>query len=416
MKRALLVAYYFPPLGHSGVMRAVQMHRLLPSYGIECDVLTVKPVLYWAYAPELLTMCHAHQVFRTGSYDKQRILYALGWRRFPKAGRSIVDNRPIKAFPDNKTGWIGPAVRLGKRLLEKRRYDLIISTSPPITGHLVAERLHESTHLPWIADFRDPWWSAPLEQVYNDPTTHAEGRALLARIRSKAAIITAVSRSIAEQVGALHVIPNGFDPQAATDWSSPDHTGPLTIGLLGTFDKTLPIWPLAATLKALGYPQGTLRIVQVGHTDRARLEQALEDHDVAADLECHGIQERRESILLLNRCHLFYVGYEQQGSYSLLPGRMPDLAVSGRPILAYAAPESEIARFLAEIPESFCFGKDTIAQAAHWLRNLDQRRQSGELHIAPHPVSYVHLSWKARIKALADLLRGVVEPHSASTG
>lgn len=411
MKRALLVAYYFPPLGHSGVMRAVQLHRLLPQYGYACDILTVKPVLYWAYAPELLRDCRPDDIFRSGSYDKQRLLYALGVRQFPKAGRGLIDSRPIRAFPDNKTGWISPAVRLGQKLIMQRSYDVIISTSPPISGHLIAERLHDHTGLPWVADFRDPWWSAPLQQVYRDQVKHAEGRALLQRIRDKAAAVISVSRSIADEIRTACVVPNGFDPQHALEWRAPEQTSPLTIGLLGTFDKTLPVWPLAATLREFAASWAgsvpALRIVQVGHTDKQWLERVLEEHGVSVELECHGIRNRRDSIQLLNRCHLFYVGYEQQGSYSLLPGRMPDLAVSGRPILAYASTESEISRFLREVPESFCFDRDSIQAAANWLGRIEQVRLRGELKIVTQSERYAYLSWDARVNEFAHVLDDV---------
>ena len=52
--RVLLICYYFPPLGLGGVGRPLNLFKRLPNHGWECDVLTVKPVLYRAYEPELL--------------------------------------------------------------------------------------------------------------------------------------------------------------------------------------------------------------------------------------------------------------------------------------------------------------------------------------------------------------------------
>ena len=35
--------------------------------------------------------------------------------------------------------------------------DVIISTGPPHSVHLIAEILHQKNDIKWLADFRDPW-------------------------------------------------------------------------------------------------------------------------------------------------------------------------------------------------------------------------------------------------------------------
>ena len=54
MNKVLLICYYFPPLGGAGISRPLSLFKHLPEHGIDCDVLTVEPVTYRIYEPELL--------------------------------------------------------------------------------------------------------------------------------------------------------------------------------------------------------------------------------------------------------------------------------------------------------------------------------------------------------------------------
>src|SRR5512140_2538291 len=164
--KVLLICYYFPPLGLAGVTRPLNLFKYLPQHGYDCDVLTVKPVAYRKYEPELLQGLDASRIHRAGSRDPQRLMYLLGIREVnPKTierGGSLGES----LFPDSKVGWVAPAVRLGKRLYRQNSYRAIISTSPPISSHLVGMKLAEQLGVPWVADFRDFWTLRPIEQSY----------------------------------------------------------------------------------------------------------------------------------------------------------------------------------------------------------------------------------------------------------
>ena len=53
MRRLLVVAYYFPPMGMSGVQRVAKFVKYLPEFGWEPVVLTVEPGGYFAYDEQL---------------------------------------------------------------------------------------------------------------------------------------------------------------------------------------------------------------------------------------------------------------------------------------------------------------------------------------------------------------------------
>ncbi len=67
--------------------------------------------------------------------------------------------------PDSRLGWIPPAVRAGLEAVRHRRPEVLYSTSPYMSSHLIALILHRYTRIPWVADFRDPWVDNPFRQL-----------------------------------------------------------------------------------------------------------------------------------------------------------------------------------------------------------------------------------------------------------
>jgi len=60
-------------------------------------------------------------------------------------------------FPDIERKWKEPALKAAKNLLEKEKYDLILSSSSPITTHVIASELKKTYNIPWIGEYRDLW-------------------------------------------------------------------------------------------------------------------------------------------------------------------------------------------------------------------------------------------------------------------
>ncbi len=87
--------------------------------------------------------------------------------------QSTIDNRQslrewfsrFLITPDSRLGWIPSAVRAGLEAVRHRRPEVIYSTSPYMSSHLIALILHRCTRIPWVADFRDPWVDNPFRQL-----------------------------------------------------------------------------------------------------------------------------------------------------------------------------------------------------------------------------------------------------------
>jgi len=233
MNRLLVIAYYTPPLGLSGVMRVTKLCKFLPDFGWEPIILTVKPVAYYAYDQELVRDLNRAKVFRTESLDPNRIYYRLqvgGCRlRNPRTedGEQRAGTREETAkignrarllnflfLPDAKIGWYPFAISAGRKIIAEFKPQVVFATAPPWSSLLIGLKLSQKNNLPFIADFRDPWPTGfQTPPFYQRPFLNN----LLKRIFARASLVLAVNKGTAERIAPkgeqkIEILENGFDP------------------------------------------------------------------------------------------------------------------------------------------------------------------------------------------------------------
>lgn len=145
-KRALLIAFHFPPqAASSGIQRTLSFSKHLGKYGWEPMVISAHPRAYSTQNPSQLESVPRELVVRR--------VFALDTKRH----MGIKGHYPgMLALPDRWISWWFGAVPAGLSLIRTYRPQVIWSTFPIATAHLIGLALHKLTGLPWIADFRDP--------------------------------------------------------------------------------------------------------------------------------------------------------------------------------------------------------------------------------------------------------------------
>ena len=165
-KHVLVIAYYFPPMGLSGVQRVTSFVRHLPAYGWHPTVLTIEPAGYFAYDESLLhgIADAGIKIIRTRSLDPTRLFKKRSVVTMPKEStRQRLSGLSEWIFvPDNKIGWMPFAFGAAKRLMARQSFDAIFSSAPPYTAHLIGARLAQNTNIPLVVDYRDDWVGNPL--------------------------------------------------------------------------------------------------------------------------------------------------------------------------------------------------------------------------------------------------------------
>jgi len=148
VKKILIIAYNFPPvLGSSGVQRTLSLVKYLPNNKWQPIVLTLNKKAYPLIGNDQLEDFDSDVIIkRTFSLDAARHISLMG--RYPY----------VMGLPDRWSTWWLSAVPVGLYLIYKYKPDLIYSTYPIATAHLIALTLKKITGVKWIADFRDPMY------------------------------------------------------------------------------------------------------------------------------------------------------------------------------------------------------------------------------------------------------------------
>ena len=170
MKRLLIITYYWPPTGGSGVQRWVKFSKYLPERGWQ-------PVIYTPENPEQLARDESllADIPECAEVIKTRITEPYEIYRRLTGGKKGAEVNPVNAqhknwkqrlslwirgncfIPDPRIGWVRPSVRFLVKYLQEHPVDAVVTTGPPQSVHLIGRGLKRALGLHWIADFRDPW-------------------------------------------------------------------------------------------------------------------------------------------------------------------------------------------------------------------------------------------------------------------
>ncbi len=397
MRRVLIISYYWPPSGGSGVQRWVKFAKYLPELGWE-------PVVYTPSNPEapardesLLAEVDGVEVIRTRIFEPYG-LYAKLFRRekaaAPKvntvdagkrslAGRIAMWLRGNLFIPDPKCLWVGPSVRFLQDYLREHPVDIIISTGPPHTMHLIARALARKTGLPWVADFRDPWTKVfYFKHLSLTACSRRRHEKLEKQVLDDASLVVAVSPMVQDEFRAMTDTPvalvtNGFDEAdyggcpvgAGHDaltasqacCGSPSVTpgsaeGLFTLTHTGLFARDgIPtvLWEvLAEKCGADAEFRQKLRIALVGKTDREVLE-SLSAAGLQGNVTDWGYQPHPEAVARQMAASVLLLPLRKEPEYkAVLPGKLFEYLGSGRPILGIGAPDGAMARILQDLTDS----------------------------------------------------------------
>ena len=373
-KNILLIAYYFPPLGMGGVGRPLALFRHLPEYGYNVHVVTVKNIVYPEYDYSLLDNLNTDCVHRTGSFDPSRLLYLAGKRKQIQLSVTATSKR-LMLYPDMKRGWVPFAVKRAAKLIETINFDAVITTSPPPSAHLVGLTLKDKYNIPWIADFRDFWYSRPIEEVYGTPKGKQYAMDLKNRILKNADGIVCTSHAIKKYLGRGEIIYNAADSAICDLWKREmADNDKFTIGVLGTINDLCPIEPL---FKALNEARknnesllNNLSIVHVGHGDRELLSTQAAKYNLDSKITFCGYLPKQDAIKQLAVVDLLYIGVKNYGNNHILPGRIFDYLISGKPVLGMVPRDSDAERLLHDYPLGTSFAPDNTNDAANFLTDM----------------------------------------------
>jgi glycosyltransferase involved in cell wall biosynthesis len=273
-RRALMVLYHFPPLGGVSTPRNVRNIQYLPRHGWTPIVLTPRNAAWEPKDPSTLDLLPADlAVVRTDSIEAGHVRAAALWLRDrvvrpqtrAEARATSVTARLSQAgrirqrlfFPDDEVGWLPFAVAAALRIHRSEPFQVVYSTSFPITAHLVAGAFKRLTGVPWVAEFRDPWLGNVLaaRSPWFQRRLQLKLERWIVRTADRVICVTpTLTRMYQERYPGAEIstITNGYDRSEATGRERPrDSHERFRIVYTGTLDRPTELEVFLAGLDQL---------------------------------------------------------------------------------------------------------------------------------------------------------------------
>ena len=183
--KVLLVTMYFPPAGGGGVQRPLKFATHLPSLGIETHVLAPDDPK-WIHRDDELqppTLAWVHRARYLGPKGRKPAEELHGTQGLERVGvhARLAGRRLL--VPDENVSWNLTAIPTAIRIVKREGIDVVITTSPPSSVHLVGAAVKRATGIPWVADLRD--------SMVAHPHRHAERMLVRAKEQGEHAVARA---------------------------------------------------------------------------------------------------------------------------------------------------------------------------------------------------------------------------------
>jgi len=418
--KVLVITYYWPPAGGSGVQRWLKFVKYLQDFGI-------KPVVYTVDKPNyaLLDETLYSEVPQNIEILKQRIWEPnnlLGKKKQVSAG--FLDANPsffgkilhyIRAnyfIPDSRKYWIKPSVKFLTKYLEKCEIDVIITTGPPHSLHLIGLELQKNIPIKWIADFRDPW--TEIDYFHQLPLTKKsmlKHEKFEQNVLNNADAVLVVGKTMKEKFKSfsnnIHIITNGFDDEdfsirgALDKWFTFTH-----VGMMNADRNPKILWKVLADLiKSNPDFKEDLQINLIGKVAP----------EVLKDIKTYGLDENVQLTDYLSHVEvlrhqssarvLLLVTNNVPSAKGIITGKIFEYLKSKRPILAIAPKDGDLAEIIEKSNSGEVIGFDDEENLKKSVLNLYSKYKKGKLYIDSKNIDQYHR--KNLTKQLAEVIKNL---------
>lgn len=384
-RRALIVAYGFPPTGGVSVQRITKFVKYLPEFGWNCSVLTVAnpsvPMVDASLTEEIpaSTVIRRARTLEPGYATKSLVAATSAKSTKTILGEAVgiargaarrVSNFVLQ--PDPQILWRPHALREGRKLLAERPHDVIVATGPPFSSFLLAATLARHARLPLVLDYRDEW---AVTTFWENKQIGVVERNIQRRMQDvilrRADLVIGTTPATAEELHRLcklagsnarvESIYNGFDPTdyppdaiAADRKDYGNGTRRFRMSFVGTLWNVAPIGTVVDALIALSQRSpGLLEQFELVVAGRRTAQQESELDRLSPTpvklVRLPFIPHREAIELMCGSDALLLINADMNSTERLINAKAFEYMAARRPVFV-VAPEGELWRILGDLP------------------------------------------------------------------
>jgi glycosyltransferase involved in cell wall biosynthesis len=388
--KVLLVAMYFPPAGGGGVQRPLKLATHLPELGVETHVLAPDDSR-WLHRDEGLPLPPNATVHRARYLGPSGRKLAEDLHGVTGLQRELIRARAFGRrllVPDENVTWNLTANRAAIRLIKREGIDVVVTTSPPASVHLIGAVAKRVTDVRWVADLRDSLVAHPHRRAESRLVRAKERTSnLVARLVARSADgIVAVSDAIADETRALRprgpvvTITNGadFDDFDGIEYRRGER---FRITHTGSFFGKRDPRPFLTALAESGLDIEARFLGDFRSADRVWAEEL----ELGNRLRLLPYAPRRTSLELQRDSEALLLLIPDAGGRGkgVLSGKVFEYLAAERPILAVVPPDGAAAELLRETGAGVVVAPDDVDGMASTLAQLERSWREGTLDGTP---------------------------------
>ncbi|KUY31129.1 glycosyltransferase family protein [Elizabethkingia ursingii] len=369
-KKILIITYYWPPAGGPGVQRWLKFAKYLPENNWEPIIYTPENPSYPLLDESLVKDVPKNiQIIQNKIWEPYQLAEKLNKKNKKfKAGQfDVGKNQSWKSklsifvrgnffIPDARKFWVNPSISFLKKYLEANPVDVIVTTGPPHSLHLIGKGLKKYfPAIKWIADFRDPWTEISYyKHLKLTSWADQKHRKLEKEVFQNADITLATSYGDAEnfrKAGANSAcITNGFDKEELNKKSVKNSKFTLSyIGVLEQLRNPENLWKVLSDIvqEDSNFAQN-FELRFVGRVDDIILEN-LQNSPLKDNLNLVGYIPHEQSVKEMENADMLLItNFPKQESAGIIPGKIFEYLATQNPILSVGPEKADVEKILNE--------------------------------------------------------------------
>lgn len=425
MKKALIITYYWPPAGGSGVQRWLKFVKYFRDFGIEPIVYTVEIPNYPILDESLVhDIPKGIEILTQPIWEPNNLFAFFGKKKTESAG--FLNPNPtlfgkilqyIRAnyfIPDARKYWVKPSTSYLKKYLKANKIDVVITTGPPHSMHLIGLNLKKELNIKWIADFRDPWTEIDyFQQLPLTKKAIKKHHLLEKEVLKNADAVLVVGKTMQVNFSKLNskviTVTNGFDEALTNENIELDPKFTVThIGLMNADRNPKMLWEVLSEiiseneefskdfdLKLIGKADASV----IEDISKYRLSKNVQVIDYVTHDKVVEFQKKSQVLLLIVN--------NVPSAKGILTGKIFEYLMAKRPILAIAPSNGDVSEIINETNSGVVINFDDKVALKMAILEYYTKFKLGNLTVESKNIEQFHR--KELTKKVSELIYKITE-------
>ena len=402
MKRTLIITYYWPPAGGPGVQRWLKFVTYFKEFGIE-------PVVYIPENPHYPLIDEAIvsevplgiEILRYPVKEPYKFAGVFSKKKTKQISSGIISSKQLSLLertmlwvrgnffiPDARIGWVAPSIQFLEDYIDKNPIDVVITSGPPHSLHLIGLGLKEKLNINWISDFRDPWTTIHYHQSLRlSKASQVKHKKLEANVLKSSDRVVVTSNTTKKEFSAItdrpiHVITNGFERKEGIQRNLDSKFTFSHIGSLLSERNPSILWQVLSELcqENDGFASN-FQLKLFGAVSQDIID-TINSFRIGDKVMFGGYISHSEAIQeQYNSQVLLLIEMDKKETAAIIPGKLFEYLAAERPILALGPKDSDVESILKETKAGNYFCYDDAKDLKKSIEGLYSQYKNGVLEV-----------------------------------